>query len=188
MLHYLKGILHVANEIMTDLETLSLSNNAAIISIGAVRFDLSTGLLGETFYRVISLKSAQRAGGEIDADTVMWWLQQSQEAQKALTTGDSVLIDVGLKDFSDFVRRAPINGIWGNGAGFDNVVLENAYRRKQWTPPWLFHENRCYRTIAALFPHIKREQFRETGVHHNALSDAMTQARHICAIWRELRP
>ena len=36
-------------DIMLDLETLSLDNNAVVVSIGAVKFDLATGETGETF-------------------------------------------------------------------------------------------------------------------------------------------
>lgn len=172
-------------QIMLDLETMSLATDAAIISIGAVRFDLETGELGDTFYRVVNLKSVQRAGGRIDAETVMWWLQQGEEARKALTGEESVLIDTALRDFANWVREAPLEGIWGNGAGFDNVVLEGAYHRQGWTAPWSFYMNRCYRTISAQFPEIRRETYRPMGnVHHNAVDDAVAQALHLCALWK----
>lgn len=169
--------------IMLDLETMSLAKDAAIISIGAVKFDPNAGVLGDTFYKVVSLKSAQRAGGHIDAETVLWWMQQSDQARKALTGDDSVLTETALIEFAMWVRSTPLEAMWGNGSDFDNVVLENTYTRLNKTTPWSYKVNRCYRTLSALCPNIKREQL---GTHHNALDDAISQAKHLCVLWKEL--
>lgn len=168
---------------MLDLEFFSLAKDGAIASIGAVRFDKSDGTLGNKFYRVVNLKSSQRAGGRIDADTVMWWLTQSDSARLALTTDDNVLIDVALKEFADWVREAPLDGLWGNGADCDNVILEGAYLRSNRTPPWTYRQNRCYRTLAALHPEVPRPKM--AGTSHNALDDAVAQAQHICQIFTQ---
>ena len=167
--------------IMVDLETMGLLTDAAIVSIGAVRFNPVEGTLGSTFYKVVNLKSAVRGGGKIYPETVIWWMQQSKEAREALTGDDSVLIETALKEFADWVREETLEGgIWGNGAAFDNVVLEGAYLRLGKMVPWSYKENRCYRTVAAMYPEIEREQL---GTHHNALDDAISQAKHLCKIW-----
>jgi len=41
--------------VMVDLETLSLNNNAVVVSISAVEFDLETGELGKTFEEGIDI-------------------------------------------------------------------------------------------------------------------------------------
>lgn len=163
--------------IMLDLETMSTAKDAAIIAIGAVRMDLTNGTLGDTFYRVVNLKSAQRAGGRIDAETVMWWLYQSEDARNAIAGNDSMLIETALKEFNEWVRITPLHGIWGNGSDFDNVILENAYNRLGWTPSWSYRQNRCYRTMAARNPALDMQ------VAHHALRDAIKQAKHLCEIW-----
>jgi DNA polymerase III epsilon subunit-like protein len=176
------------NEIMLDLEFMSLAKNAAIISIGAVRFDLEKlEVREEGFHCVVNLASSAAAGGSISPQTVIWWMQQSEEARKILTEDAGLHIEVALKAFSNFVREERTKGVWGNGSDTDNVILEGAYQRLGWTPPWTYRENRCYRTIAAQLPEINREDFRGDGIHHNALSDAMTQAKHLCAVWKELK-
>lgn len=174
--------------IMLDLETFSSAHDAAIVAIGAVRFypkedGLGTAKqLGATFYRTISAKSAQARGGRIDGDTVIWWLGQSEAARNAIIV-DPVLVESALKDLSIWIREVPVNGIWGNGADFDNVIISNAYKSINWTQPWSYSLNRCYRTIKNLAPEIKMERI---GEAHNALDDAISQASHLCKIVKEL--
>lgn len=172
---------------MLDLETLSSENNAAIVTIGAVRFDLISGSVWDTpdgtFYRVIIPKSSQKAGGHIDGNTFVWWLNQEEAARKSLLSEEAVPIEVALKDFSSWLRDIPCQGLWGNGADFDNTILRSSYDRLGWTAPWSHKINRCHRTMRSLAPNIKRP---EMGVKHNALDDAIAQAHHLIAIWKSL--
>ena len=64
---------------MLDLETMGKGPSAAIVTIGAVFFDPMTGELGAEFEAHIDLRDSARFG-EIDPDTVLWWLGQSDEA------------------------------------------------------------------------------------------------------------
>lgn len=73
--------------------------------------------------------------------------------------------------------------IWGNGADFDNVILASVYKRIGMEQPWLYRNNRCYRTLKALHPEIPIER---VGTHHNAVDDAESQARHLLAIMRSI--
>lgn len=174
------------NDVMVDLETMGTGPNAAIIAIGAVEFDLTQGNVGDRFYAVVSLESSVTNGGIMEPSTVMWWLGQSDDARKAVRA-DGEHINVALLRFATWLGQcAPRDDLrlWGNGAGFDNVVLEEAYRRSQLTRPWHFWNNRCYRTMKGLQPDVKAVR---AGTHHNALDDALTQARHLIAIM-QLRP
>ena len=71
--------------------------------------------------------------------------------------------------------------MWGNGAEFDNVILSQAYKNVEKEVPWQYYNNRCYRTVKNLFPHIEMER---VGAHHNALDDAKSQAEHLLGIIR----
>lgn len=166
---------------MIDLETMGTSKDSAILSIGAIKFDKEPS---DTFYRVVNLKSAQRAGGKIEGDTVIWWMGQSDSARKAVIGDDNVLIETALREFANWIREDSLEGMWGNGSDFDNVVLENAYLRLGWTPPWTYRQNRCYRTIRALFPEIRIQKGEETP--HHALDDAIVQARHLGEILKHI--
>ena len=67
---------------MVDLETMGKTNNAAIISIGAVFFDESAVYCGNSFYSVIDLRSSLDLNLTVDASTILWWLQQNETARK----------------------------------------------------------------------------------------------------------
>lgn len=168
---------------MLDLETMGTGSNAAIVAIGAIIFTKDDIEVCNTFYSVISLKSTAAGGGLIDASTVEWWMNQSDEARSALF-GKNIfkndLIDV-LYQFQCFVKD---NGgknlrMWGNGSDFDNVILSNAYKANGSDIPWNWFNNRCYRTIKNTFKDIKLDR---VGTHHNALDDAESQARHLIEI------
>jgi len=66
------------NNIMLDLETMGNGNNAAIIAIGAVKFDQD---ITDRFYKTIDLDSSVDVGLEIDPSTVLWWMKQGDDAR-----------------------------------------------------------------------------------------------------------
>lgn len=168
--------------VMLDLETMSTGHNAAIVSIGAVKFDRDQIL--NTFYTNVDLASCVDVGLEIDPNTIMWWLEQSQEAQEALL-GQTIDITGALEKFN---RWLGVNydgmKIWGNGSDFDNVILRNAYKQCNITAPWKYSGNMCYRTIKNLYSGIKIQR---EGVQHNALQDAVDQANHLIEINKEMK-
>lgn len=175
--------------IMLDIETMGKDPDAAMVSIGAVRFtfdeETKPNPFNDTFYQVVNLKSAQRAGGKLDAETVMFWMGQPDKVRNAFLGDGSAIIDAVLKDFAEWVRRKPLEGMWGNGADFDNVILKGAYERSGRLAPWNYYENRCYRTLKSLFPAIEKEV---NNMLHHAMYDAITQAKHLCKIMKRLKP
>ncbi|MFA1278360.1 3'-5' exonuclease [Klebsiella quasipneumoniae] len=182
------------NHLMIDLETMGNKPNAPIVSIGAVFFEPSTGELGEEFYRVVSLKSAVCGGAVPDADTIMWWMQQSEEARAAICDKDAISLSAALIKLNHFIRDYADSGkvqIWGNGATFDNVILRASYERDDIPCPWHFTNDRDVRTIVELGRAIginPRRDIPFEGDIHNALADAKHQAKYVSAIWQRLIP
>jgi DNA polymerase III epsilon subunit-like protein len=64
--------------LMLDLETLGNKSNSAILSIGAVEFDLETGETGREFYQRIDLQSCIDKGLIINGSTFYWWITQNE--------------------------------------------------------------------------------------------------------------
>lgn len=171
------------NDIMLDLETMGAGPDAAIVAIGAVTFDLDAGTIGERFYAPVDLSSSVAVGGVQDPGTVQWWLLQS-DAARAEIVRPGLQIASALDAFAVWVRREAdpkTVKVWGNGAGFDAVILRRAYERAALAAPWSHWNDRCYRTIKALHPEIKLVRI---GTHHNAVDDAESQARHLMAMLR----
>ena len=162
--------------IMLDLETMGNSSNAAIVAIGAVKFDVANGIT-DTFYLKVDLESAVALGGKMDPSTVIWWLGQNDAARKEMQAAGSLVLPA-LIGFSAWVddRNALI---WGNGAAFDNVILANAYKNGRMNTPWRHWNDRCYRTIKAMYPDVPKVL---PTVAHHALADAEAKARHLIAI------
>lgn len=161
------------NNIMLDLETMGTGPDAAIISIGAVRFDAD---ITDRFYKIVSLKSSVDAGLRMDPETVLWWMRRSEEARAEFDEDATTLFDA-LMAFAEWAGKGAI--VWGNGSDFDNVILASAYRLMKIPAPWIFWNNRCYRTVKALHPEIALER---TGTYHRAVDDAESQARHLMRI------
>jgi hypothetical protein len=168
--------------IMLDLETLGTAPGSAILAIGAVKF--TAGQILSEFYRRVDLKSCILYDLNMDPETVLWWLQQPDQARLEITKEGKDLADV-LHMFYEWVQVAQhseMTGdpeVWGNGAAFDNALLAEAYRRLGLRLPWKYSNDRCYRTVKNLYPDV---QMVRDGTHHNALDDARSQAMHLMAM------
>ena len=170
---------YATDRVMLDLETIGNTPGSAIVAIGAVRF--SGDIVNAEFYKRVSLKSCIDLGMTTDAGTVLWWLQQSDAARQEIVKADTT-INVALMSFFEFATGT--EEVWGNGADFDNVLLEEAYRLAFMPQPWKWSRNRCYRTLKSLYPHVTVPR---EGTHHNALDDAKHQHRHLMAIFHAMQ-
>lgn len=167
--------------VMIDLETLGVSNNAVILSIGATKFVESD--IVDTFHVGIVPASCQDVGLKIDASTVLWWLQpEREEARAALAKLNKVDLYDALYGFVEWYGPES-KPTWGNGASFDNVVLRNAFSAVNIECPWKFWDDRCYRTMKNHSPGITLARL---GTHHDALDDAIYQTKHLQKIWSAL--
>ena len=169
---------------MIDLETLDTKSSAVILSIGAVAFD-EENFLGE-FYTVVNTESCVSAGLTISESTQNFWEEQAKnniEAAKILDMSELEItptISSALLLLSNFCNQYPDVKVWGNGASFDNAILAYAYTSMSMDIPWMFFNDRCYRTINSIYKDVSKSGF--IGVKHNALDDAKNQAVHLLAI------
>lgn len=170
--------------IMIDIETMGTSTNAAILSIAAVKFAIETGETYDEFYETITLSSCEKLRLNIEADTVIWWLSQSESARRALMIQSKISITEALEKLTEFIH--PDSIIWANSPSFDLVILKNAYRKAGKEAPWKYWNERCVRTLVALHPSVKEEFFANTEAH-NALTDCYYQIGYTSQTWRELK-
>ncbi len=167
---------------MLDLETTGKRAGCPILTIGAATFDLE-----HQFYAKIDLQSCHDVGLVDDPSTIAWWGDQSAEARMEALSGHMPLV-VALGSFADWHQDMKTKYgkvyIWGNGADFDQPILEAAYQACGMSKPWNYDASRCYRTLKNLPNNktIKADPF--VGVKHNALADAVYQAKHAMKILR----
>ena len=174
------------NHVMIDIETMSSQPGGAIVTLGAVAFNLNlvedpeadTHRLpvDRVFYRRISHGSNRELGLVFDADTLEWWTRQPKGAQyEALHNKDRQDIMRVLIDFSCWYTNHKTDRAWSHGATFDLVLMNEAYKRLDVEPPWRFYHHRDTRTLFDL------AGIRYKGTAHHALQDAYHQ---VCAVQR----
>lgn len=170
------------NDLMLDLETMGMTAGSAILSIGAVFFDMKARALGPEFYRIIDLEDACAHGLTIAPATVLWWMKQSDEARELFKQPGEGLAHT-LSYFGSWANaNCPREDmkVWGCGVDFDNVLISAAYKACGLELPWRWFNNRDYRTVKNQYRDVKID--RSGGVHHNALDDAKAQALHLIRI------
>lgn len=168
---------------MLDLETLGTKPGCAILSIGAVEFDIETGNTGREFYQKVNLRSCIDAGLDIDPDTLLWWMNQDESARQVFNNEYLASLRDALKYFSDFCN--PNTQIWGNSASFDCGILSEVYNKTSIPIPWKFYNERDVRTLVSFDPKIKKDMVFE-GVKHNAVDDCRHQIKYCSEIWKKL--
>lgn len=182
----------MSHDIMIDLETLGTTADAVILSIGAVRFDLDTGTVfdgiggpADYYYTALHTHGQSR---QISTDTIVWWMDQTKDAQSVFTDPHKSRLEPALMDLSDWIKDAPGKPtVWSNGADFDLPMLTHACTQLGQKLPWAPYAGRCYRTYKNL-PGARDIKVERKGQWHNALADAIYQAQHLCAIHQALFP
>jgi len=124
-----------------DIETLGTKIGSYILSIGCVVFNIETGQVIDSFYRNVVCDD----NFKLDINTVMWWLEQSDKARKAVTDkklNNPVPVDLALTELSNFITDHDEAIVWGNGSTFDIGLLEFAYDVYNYKYPWHFRNIR----------------------------------------------
>ena len=142
-------------DITFDLETTSLSADAAILQIGAVAWDstshgkspffdfgdndvkeLHDAMEDRCMYlRNFSLAEQYLAGCDIDKDTQRWWSQQDKVVRAYLFNDYLHNVAESLHEFFDFMRKvrnqtdADAFNLWCQGPDTDIAILKMAAKR-----------------------------------------------------------
>ena len=173
-------------DIMIDLETLATSTDAAILTIGAVKFDPFGKDISEpamdSFYVKVDIDSCDELGLVTNDDTIAWWANQSKEAQAEAFEGtDRIHIRDAFDQLYKFCWGA--KRVWSNGAAFDVPICETVYKRLNKAIPWSFWQVRDVRTAFDLGINPQRPPV----LAHHALQDAWNQAVGIQNVYGVLR-
>ena len=171
------------DHVVVDIETLGTIPGAPIVQIAAVAFALGASEdEWELFEVKVDVRSLIYKDG-ISFDTLAWWVAQPKGTIDEVF-GEAERLDIAsaLNSFHKWLGFTNTKTLWGNGAAFDNELLKAALLQYCCIrEPWNFRIDRCFRTVKNLY----KEQVPEPhfiGTKHNALDDAMHQARWLTKI------
>jgi len=169
---------------MVDLESLNTTPGAVILSIGAVKFDLESGKIDEEgFYARLDMEEQFTMGRTVSGSTIKWWMEQSDVA-RAVFKEQSIPLDDALASFIKYATNKKDDIIvWANGPEFDITILGDLFHQKGMDLPWKFWNAESVRTYRRL---PGADRIPKEPVLHNALMDAVAQAKHVCAIHQAL--
>lgn len=171
--------------IMIDLETLDTAPSAVFMSAALVCFDLETGMTSNEIVITFDLEDSFKYGRTISGKTLQWWLEQDASVLRQNFIAPYDLHD-GLKRLYRFITLGQYNveGVWGNSAKFDLGILEHAFNQVNIPVPWSFRQERCYRTINALFEDPNPT---DNPRAHDPIADCHNQIARLCRIWQTLK-
>ena len=127
-------------------------------------------------------------GLQVNADTVMWWMKQSDEARKSLSSSEAITIQMAIHQLGVFIENCGGKAncqVWGNSARFDLGILSDACNKISVNIPWDFRNERCVRTLVSFLPEIKN-MAKFNGVAHNAIADCHFQIKYCSETWNAL--
>jgi exodeoxyribonuclease VIII len=160
------------SHIMIDLETLGRRPGAAIVSIGAVAFDVfHGGTIGAEFsyfhHHVIPHPDL-----DVEQETLEWWAKRG-----GFPAGEhAVPLHHALADFVSWAAMIPeIETWWAWGATFDFPIIQEAADVVGQNLPWEYYQTTCARAPWRLAFGDRRHESRP----HNALADARASVRDL---------
>lgn len=176
--------------VMIDIETLGVKPGCPVLAIGLAAFNMDTVL--ETL--TLSIKPAHWHG-EINPQTVAWWLSDksiSQQARDTVTGGTWSDVEAAMQ-IKGFLRQFGGNELWANDPSFDCTILRAWWDRlpiPQGPFPSHYREERSCRT---LFGEAKRYLIDLSSCYYGAIahdpgSDSACQARAVIMARQALYP
>ena len=171
----------MSKHVMVDLETLAVSPNAVVLSLGAVHFDpYGTGHNDSIYFR-INIDDQDALGREVDPSTIEWWSRQDPAImEEAFSLANRISLVDAMDQFHRFAWGS--SAFWSHGATFDLVIIENIYRQLNKPLPWNYWQLRDTRTLFDLGQDPEMPQ----GSKHDALQDAIRQAVGVQNVYRKL--
>jgi hypothetical protein len=182
--------------LMIDGETFGTGGNCVFVQLAAAEFwPTEPERQGRVWATHIDLANSLRGGRHIDADTLLWWMDDANgagmEARAALVAGlksrdrPPLTWREALEELAQFAqapagrglghRPEGVNGVWSHGAAFDIARVETAYRDLRMEEPWDFRDQCDTRSLFRLAGSTLRKLAPETGVKHDAGADVQQQ-------------
>lgn len=170
--------------VMLDLETLAVSWDSVILTVGLLKFDpWGDGVIlneSNSLYLKPNVDEQIAMGRMVSDSTVQWWGKQPEDVQGDALGDDGRLSGVEVvSKINKFM--VGVGDIWCQGPIFDIPNLETYFKSFGFNPPWHYWQIRDCRTIF-LVHGDPRENDRKAA--HNALMDCYYQALGLQEIFK----
>ena len=167
-------------DMMLDLETVGLAENAGILSIAMLPFDRRGGLTdAEPFFRTVDLSSCFMAGMCMTGSQE-WWMRQDPQASAAIVNAVKQPVSRVMNDAYTYLSAFAEKGelvMWSRGMDFDFPKLEWCFRKFVEKPfPYAYYNRRDVRTLVRELQ-VDESQIEFEGIRHNALDDCRHQVK-----------
>lgn len=136
-------------DITIDLESLSLSTNAAILQIAAVAWnreaDTNPYIDTPPFVGFVDIRSCVFDKFDFEPRTIRWWGDQNDDVKKAVLTPAAHPLKEVLENLDRWIAeiktemKANTVCLWAQGSDFDIANLRNAFARYEM--PFPIHHN-----------------------------------------------
>ena len=168
--------------VMLDLETLGVTYDSVIVSLAAVKFSISEGIMSE-FSVNISPQDAMKYGLKTDKETIEWWSKQPKETVDAWRK-NAVSLKEAMDGFCDWYGPKT-HPTWAKGGNcFDFPILETSLKAVGHRTPYHFRDCMDYRTLINLFDF---KDWKKNPVAHCALDDCKAQCDVLIPLLAALR-
>lgn len=168
--------------VMIDIETLATSKQAAVLSIGVAVFDDQSIL--DTAGWACDLEHLH---GDINPQTVGWWMKQNESAREFSFTGKHHPLSVA-SELRPYISDA--EEVWANDPDFDCVILQHWWERMPRLNAWpvSFRKYRSVRTMMMLANryYVGTDHVWTGATVHNPIEDAACQARAVIEVFEAL--
>ena len=168
---------------MIDLETLSTTPDAVILTVGGVKFNPHNNVEpNQPMYIRVDVDEQTKIDRHVMQETLDWWGKQAEDVrEEALGDNNRISLDQMIKTINKFAVGVDV--FWCQGPLFDYAILQNFYAQMQVPVPWNFWQIRDSRTLGSLVPRDPNEK--RTGLH-NALEDCYFQAKKVQRVYKQL--
>lgn len=176
--------------VMLDIETCGLGEDAALLSLTMIAFKLGEEEEVSSYDTTVDLTSCYMAGMHFDTDTQAWWMKQDPMARLVLTSADKRRsIQQAMKDAYDYLAALAEEYelvMWCRGTDFDFPKLEYGIRRFVGkTLPYRYWNKRDVRTYCHTF-NVHSGDVPFVGVKHSSLDDCRHQIRQVQEAYKVL--
>ena len=180
-------------DIMIDLETASIKDNAALISWTMLPFSPQCKEVEDTyFHKVISLTSCFFAGMDIDSKTQQWWISQDPLARAQFLEEENVSIGQAANEAYEWLSNLGEKYdlcLWSRGIDFDIPKIIWCFKTfvddNEENLPFKYYNKMDVRTILKWMD-IHSSDYEFKGIKHCSFDDCMHDAKLIQEAYKKL--